>query len=225
MSSNSTHLTRWEHRKRTNRCRKKGSFQVFSASMCFAVVPCPSRFTAPLSVVRGYGGLGMRLPPLSWLRDGVSSSAPALPQSAYVPLWLAVLSLFFSLFHLTLLSVSPSLPPSCSIPPIPLPHSLSPPLRHPGCCLKSCPSPFFVLESYVSPLTLMCGCFSPGHFVLLAGNDRTSTGAWLATAQPTGEPGRCVALSAAVRSLALLGAHTSWFCYISPWLTYSLSLR
>lgn len=45
------------------------------------------------------------------------------------------LSVFFPFPSYPPLSVSPSLPPSCSIPPIPLPHSLSPPLQHPGCFL------------------------------------------------------------------------------------------
>ncbi|CAM4670992.1 unnamed protein product [Leuciscus chuanchicus] len=82
-------------------------------------------------------------------------------------------------------------------------------------CLSSPQFPFPILspllfstQSYdcfsVSPLTLMCWCFSPGHFVSLAGNDRTSTGVWLATAQPTGEPGRCVALSAAWRTCRIV---------------------
>lgn len=124
----------------------------------------------------------------------------------------------FSLFHLTLLSLClhPSLPLAAS-PQFPFPI-LSPLLFSTQVVFwllssQILPISFFVLKSYecfsVSSLTLMCWCFSPGHFVLLAGIDRTSTGAWLATAQPTGEAGRCVALSTALRSLALLGAHTS----------------
>lgn len=81
-------------------------------------------------------GLGIRLPRLSWLQDGVWRLLPML----YLCAALAACSLScFFFFHLTLLSLSLCLYPSLSQhPPIPLLHSRSPPLRHPGCFCACC---------------------------------------------------------------------------------------